>query len=222
MPLWMQRLMIRFFLKIIVGSYEQYGLQKPDHKIFEMHPTINTELLNYLKLGKIFPHPDIKSFYKTGVEFVDGTKVEVDIVVFATGYHIGVPMVQKGLLKYEDGIPQLVNSMMLPNYRNFYIVGISQARYGAGPLITMSGQMLAVTIKTQEKLQNPLANILLKLHMGQFAKRNNIKESLRNDVLGDPHTICKKIKGGIKFIPKMVSIEKWLITFGVKVGDYPY
>ena len=61
MPLWMQRTLIKLSLFFIIGSYESYGLQKPDHKIFEQHPTINTEILNYLKLGKISPHPGIFS-----------------------------------------------------------------------------------------------------------------------------------------------------------------
>lgn len=54
-----------------------------------MHPTINSELLSYISLGYIKPHGDIKRFGVDFVEFVDGTKEKFDIVVFATGYHIG-------------------------------------------------------------------------------------------------------------------------------------
>lgn len=88
-------------LQIIVGSYTSYGLQviglvwgqlnigkNPDHKIFEAHPSMNSDLLNFLKLGKITPHPDISKFDGSTVEFVDGKREAFDVVVFATGYYI--------------------------------------------------------------------------------------------------------------------------------------
>ena len=36
-------------LKIVQGSYENYGLQKPDHDILQSHATINSELLYFIK-----------------------------------------------------------------------------------------------------------------------------------------------------------------------------
>ena len=56
-PLWLQRIGLRAALAVAVGDYARYGLQKPDHAIFEHHPTINSELLHYVKHGRITPHP---------------------------------------------------------------------------------------------------------------------------------------------------------------------
>jgi hypothetical protein len=66
-----------------------YGLQKPDHAIFEHHPTINSELLHYIKLGRIRPHPDIAKITDDTVQFVDGTSEQFDMIVYATGYNLG-------------------------------------------------------------------------------------------------------------------------------------
>src|SRR5579859_488921 len=44
-PVWAQRIFLRLFLRVAVGKYSDYGLPEPDHKIFEAHPTINSELL---------------------------------------------------------------------------------------------------------------------------------------------------------------------------------
>src|SRR5882762_5600919 len=52
-PVWAQRLMIALLLRITVGKYSQYGFPEPDHKIFEAHPTINSELLYYVRHGRI-------------------------------------------------------------------------------------------------------------------------------------------------------------------------
>jgi len=42
-------------LRMGFGDYRTYGLPQPDHKIFEHHPTINSELLHYVKHGRIRP-----------------------------------------------------------------------------------------------------------------------------------------------------------------------
>ncbi|MEM9488858.1 MAG: NAD(P)-binding domain-containing protein, partial [Myxococcota bacterium] len=52
MNIHMQRAFIKGILRTIVGPYENYGLEHPDHKIFERHPTINTELLHFLRHGR--------------------------------------------------------------------------------------------------------------------------------------------------------------------------
>src|SRR5216683_6198782 len=61
-PVWAQRIFLRIVLRIVVGKYSNYGLPIPEHKIFEAHPTINSELLYYIKQGLIRPKRDIARF----------------------------------------------------------------------------------------------------------------------------------------------------------------
>jgi len=35
MPMWLQRLILGLFVRITIGKYSNYGLQEPDHAIFE-------------------------------------------------------------------------------------------------------------------------------------------------------------------------------------------
>ncbi len=51
-PLWIQKLGLKISLKLLVGDLKHYGLPKPDHAIFDKHPTIGTELLHYIKLQR--------------------------------------------------------------------------------------------------------------------------------------------------------------------------
>ena len=57
--LWIPQRIRLFFqklaLRIVQGSYENYGLQKPDHDILQSHATVNSELLYFIKHGKISP-----------------------------------------------------------------------------------------------------------------------------------------------------------------------
>jgi hypothetical protein len=45
-----QRIICPVVLRVVVGRYEDYGLQHPDHCIWEHHPTINNELLQFIKV----------------------------------------------------------------------------------------------------------------------------------------------------------------------------
>ena len=47
-PLRLRRLIATTLVKLVVGSPEKYGLQAPDHRLFECHPIINTLLLYYV------------------------------------------------------------------------------------------------------------------------------------------------------------------------------
>jgi cation diffusion facilitator CzcD-associated flavoprotein CzcO len=39
LPVFLQRSILKIFLRVVVGKYEDYGLPPPDHKLFEHHPT---------------------------------------------------------------------------------------------------------------------------------------------------------------------------------------
>jgi Flavin-binding monooxygenase-like len=167
LPLWMpvsvQRLLLRAVLKIVVGDYRRYGLPQPDHRIFEHHPTINSELLHYVKHGRIRPRPDIARFAGSRVEFVDGSSEEYDLVVCATGYHVDFPFLPKGLVPVTGGLAHLYGGALLPDYRHLYIIGTMQPRYGFGPLLTRGADLLALMIELQERMELPLGRVLKEL-----------------------------------------------------------
>ena len=69
-----------------------YGLPKPDHKLFEAHPTVSSELLPRLGHGDIPAKPNIERFSGgRSVRFADGSEEEIDLVVYCTGYKITFP-----------------------------------------------------------------------------------------------------------------------------------
>jgi cation diffusion facilitator CzcD-associated flavoprotein CzcO len=75
-------------LKLLQGKNENIGLQKPDHHIFETHPTINSELYYFIRHGKIKPKKDIRELKGDKVEFVDGTTETYDVIIACTGFVI--------------------------------------------------------------------------------------------------------------------------------------
>jgi cation diffusion facilitator CzcD-associated flavoprotein CzcO len=161
LPVFLQRAVLRLMLRIIVGRYEDYGLPHPDHKLFEHHPTVSSEILHYLKHGRITPHPDVRRFAGKIVHFVDGSQIEVETVVAATGYYVSFPFLPENLVPVKnDNIAQVYGGCVLPDYKNIYLFGTQQVRYGVGPLITPGAKLLAKMIRLQDAMELPIGLVL--------------------------------------------------------------
>lgn len=164
LPVPVQRLLLRAALRVLVGDYRDYGLEHPDHRIFDRQPTINGSLLRELRAGSIEPHPDVARWDDGEVTFVDGVRERFDLVVAATGYYLSFPFLEEGVIAWEGDMPQLIAGMT-PEYANLYIFGLGQARYGAGPIAGRGAEALATAIGVQRRLQRPLARVLWDLGM---------------------------------------------------------
>ena len=198
-PVWAQRLFLRLVLRIAVGKYSQYGLPEPDHRIFEAHPTINSELLYYVKQGRIRPRPDVARFDGKTVHFVDGTSEEFDVVVCATGYLVSFPFLPPGLVQVKGSVAQLYAGCVLAEYKNLYIIGTSQVRYGFGPLVTPGVELMARLIEAQDHMELPIGLVL---------KESGVR--IARTHLVDPHAAIRGIRRGMRFLPLLVRREKKL------------
>jgi cation diffusion facilitator CzcD-associated flavoprotein CzcO len=196
MPMWLQRLFLRGVLAITVGDYRRYGLQKPDHAIFEHHPTINSELLHYIKHGRIAPHPDVARYDGDTVEFTDGTRERFDLIVAATGFHQTIPFLSRDIVPVEGPIVKLYGSMMSDRYRNLYVFGWAQARYGFGPIVSPGADLLADVIVAQARMRYPIGAVLKK--MGA---------KLPSTHLVDPHAALRQIERARKRLPLLLKME---------------
>jgi cation diffusion facilitator CzcD-associated flavoprotein CzcO len=159
-PVWAQRLVLRALLRVVVGRYETYGLPRPDHRIFEAHPTLNSELLHYVKHGRVRPRPDVARFEGRRVHFKDGSSDEFDVVVCATGFRLSFPFLPEGLVPVEGSNALLYGGCALPDYKNLYVVGTAQARYGFGPLMTPAAELLARLVELQDEMELPVGLVL--------------------------------------------------------------
>ncbi len=197
LPLFLQRLILRAILRIVVGKYENYGLPKPDHKLFEHHPTVSSEVLHYLKHGRIKPHPDVAKFDDKTVHFVDGSRIEVDLIVCATGFFVSFPFLPDGLVPVKNGnLALLYGGSVLPDYKNLYIFGTQQVRYGVGPLITPAAKLIAKMIKLQDRMELPIGRVL---------KESGAK--LPKSHLIDPIAALRSMRIADFMLPRLVKKE---------------
>ncbi|MEG6509858.1 NAD(P)-binding domain-containing protein [Methyloligella sp. 2.7D] len=127
MPYWLRNRLYTRWMRLMAGRPEKFGLPKPDYWILDSHPTMNTILPQLVAHGRIDIKPDIAEFDGNLVRFADGSEVEADLVVFATGYEISLPFLDNDLVFDADGKPILYLNVFHPEYDDFFAVGLIQA-----------------------------------------------------------------------------------------------
>ncbi len=143
LPLWMRRALNTALLKLMVGNPQEYGLPKPDHKLFETHPIVNSQMLYYLAHGDIIPKPDISRFEGRRVLFVDGSEAMVDLIIFATGFKISFPFIDHQFLNWQNGRPELYLNIFHPQDDTLFVAGLIQPDSGQWGLVDYQTQLIA-------------------------------------------------------------------------------
>ena len=117
---------MKFMLELMQGKNEDIGLPKVTNHILATHPTINSDLYNAVRHGKVLPKPDIEKFDDRFVYFKDGTFEEFDTVIACTGYKIKHKFFDKNLINFEKGPVHLLHRMLPANIKNLYFIGLFQ------------------------------------------------------------------------------------------------
>jgi len=144
MPAWFRQKLIALVIRGLQGRYAKYKLPKPDCGPLEIHPTINSELLYFIRHGKIQPKPGMERFDGETVHFTDGSSAEYDTVIFATGYKISFPFFDKDCIDFSKStkIP-LYRKMMHPEFESLYFIGLCQPQGCIWPLADYQSKIVA-------------------------------------------------------------------------------
>ncbi|MBX9927888.1 MAG: NAD(P)-binding domain-containing protein [Gemmatimonadaceae bacterium] len=134
-PLWIRRAIASVIYRVFVGSPKSLGLPIPDHRLFETHPVVNTLLPYYVGQGDITPVGDIARFDGATVHFTDGRSSEFDLIVFATGFNIEFPFLDRAHLNWQNGRPALHQNVFHPEYDTLFVAGLIQPDSGQFGLV---------------------------------------------------------------------------------------
>lgn len=137
-------------IRMQIGKQERYGLPKPDHKLFESHPIVNTQILHHLSHGDIAVKPDVERLDGDEVVFEDGSRERVDVVVLATGFRFAIPYVEEDEFDWRGGRPQLFMHLFSPRRDDLYGIGFTEGDGGAYELFDEMADLIASAIETNE------------------------------------------------------------------------
>lgn len=143
MPLWARRAIAAAMVRLVLGKPERYGLPKPDHRLFETHPIINSQLLYYVGHGEIRVKPDVAELCGDRVRFTDGSVEPIDVIVYATGFKISFPFIDRQYLNWRDGRPDLYLNIFHPQYDTLCVAGLIQPDSGQWGLVDYQAQLIA-------------------------------------------------------------------------------
>ncbi len=136
LPLSVQRFFAARALGVAAGDMTTYGLPKPDHKLFEAHPTVSSELLPRLGHGDIKVKPNIDRFSGgRTVRFADGSEEEIDLVVYCTGYKITFPFFAPEVFAAPDNRLPLYRRVVAVDRPGLYFIGFIQP---LGPIMPLA------------------------------------------------------------------------------------
>lgn len=127
LPMPIKRVIDGAILKWFVGDPQKYGFPKPDYKLYESHPVVNSLVLYHAGHGDIRIRPDIDRLDGQTVHFRDGTQAEYDLILAATGYRLDYPFIDDALLNWQGDAPHLYLNAMHPERDDLFVLGMVEA-----------------------------------------------------------------------------------------------
>ena len=150
-PPWWQRLVPRAWtakmmerrLEQTVGRPEHHSLPTPDHPFLATHPAISHDIYNRIGCGDVLPKTAIARFEGRKVVFADDTSIEVDAVIYCTGYKITFPFFDDGFISAPDNDIALWKRLMDPRYESLFFVGLLQPLCAIMPLAEQQSRLVS-------------------------------------------------------------------------------
>ncbi len=127
LPMWLKRKVDGLLLRWFVGRPEKYGFPKPDYKLYESHPVVNSLVLYHAGHGDLRVQPDIARLEGKTVHFKDGTQEDYDMILAATGYKLHYPFIDAALLNWQGDAPHLYLNAMHPARDDLFVLGMIEA-----------------------------------------------------------------------------------------------
>lgn len=206
MPRAVKQRVIQWFLLFLQGPYWLYGLPENDAPPLSHHPTINSDLLELIRRGRIHPRKSISKWSGLDVTFADGVVEAFDIICACTGYWVSFPFFDDPLLDFRQAekIP-LYRKMMHADYENLYFIGLFQPIGSIWPLADHQARLACEEILGHYRRPADLASAI--------ARENDhphyhFKKSPRHVVEVDYHLLREELR-------------RELLSAGVDIGKAP-
>ncbi len=151
MPARLSQMIFGFLLKyVVVGDLTRLGLPAPDHRILESHPIVNDQLLHYLRHGDVRAKLDVLRFDGDHVEFWDGSRERVDLIVCATGYRWSIPYMKKSYFTWRGGRPDQYLTLFNREHENLFSLGYMETDGGAYKMFDDMADMIASYVDAKD------------------------------------------------------------------------
>jgi thioredoxin reductase len=194
LPMPVQRFFAMKGLEIAAGEMTTYGLPKPDHKLFEAHPTVSSELLPRLGHGDISVKPNIERFAGgRTIRFVDGSEEEIDLVVYCTGYKVTFPFFDPKVFAAPENRMPLFRRVVSVERPGLYFIGFIQPLGPIMPLAEAQAEWVADLLAGRAVLP-PSGEMKREIAKEERKQAKRFVASKRHTVEVDFHPYLREIR----------------------------
>ncbi len=163
LPPWLAERVARSLVRASLGTNDDYpGLAAPvTRNLNHQPPVVNSQLLYWIQHGRITVLPEISAIEGATISFGDGTRLEFDTVLWATGFATSLPFLDDELLRWRNGVPLRVGGLTVPlGPPRLFFVGLASPRGAQLPVYSAQAQLVARMIRLEPHLPQPLAGLL--------------------------------------------------------------
>jgi len=143
-----------------IGDLQKFGLPRPGRGVFtrltvdERIPVIDAGFIAAVKRGAVEVVPAVESFDREEVVLADGRRLQVDVVIAATGYRRGL----EGLVGHlgvllPSGGPRANGAEPPPGFSNLYFIGYTNPLGGNLREMAIDARRIAARITTTSPVE---------------------------------------------------------------------
>jgi len=163
-----QNALLNTLILTSLGNHDQYpGLPAPETYDLEQQPPVVNELLLYwIQHGRIKVRPGIQDINDKEVYFTDGSTEHFDTILWATGFNVCLPFLDKSLLQWENGTPLRTAGLVLPTtLESLYFIGLAAPRGPQWPTYNVQTKLVKKMLQLRENGITGLAKTFAKLQL---------------------------------------------------------
>ncbi|MHB8449521.1 MAG: flavin-binding monooxygenase-like family protein, partial [Mycobacteriales bacterium] len=168
-------------LRVAAGRLSAYGLPEPEHGVLQAHPTISDSILSRIAHGEVTPKPTIAELCEDSVVFADGSRERIDVVVYATGYHVRFPFFDDGLVSAPGNVLRLFRRVFHPDIPDVAFVGLLQPLGAIMPIAELQGRVVGDYLRGHYQLPGRDAMLAW--------MRRDVEDTARRYVASPRHTM---------------------------------
>ncbi|MEU9580393.1 flavin-containing monooxygenase [Streptomyces chilikensis] len=187
-------------LRLAVGAPEKYGLPRPAGGLFQNHPTVSDTILHRLTHGEVVARPGVERLDGGRVVFTDGTAEDVDVIVWATGYRVSIPFLDR---EWTGDDPEA-----MPLYRRVFhledptlaFVGLMQSTGAALPVVEAQAKLLAAHLGGRYALPSPAEQraAVRRAHAAAVRRWGDKRPMMRVDFDRYVAALPREIRAGVR------------------------
>jgi len=163
-----QNALLNTLILASLGNHDQYpGLPAPETYDLEQQPPVVNELLLYwIQHGRIKVRPGIQDINGKEVLFTDGRSETFDTILWATGFNVCLPFLDKSLLQWQNHVPLRTAGLVLPTTpESLYFIGLAAPRGPQWPTYNVQTKLVKKMLRLRESGVSGLAKTFARLQV---------------------------------------------------------